>query len=114
MDAAFHAKDAEAIAEFYEDDAIFANPPMWTAVGRSEIIERLNELFEATSAIDVAYDPPATSVVVGDYAFVHYTSLTRVSLADGTEQELRTRTTTIAHRGADGEWRFILDHNSGL
>jgi uncharacterized protein (TIGR02246 family) len=112
MDAAYQSRDASAIADFYEDDAIFANPPMWTAVGRAEIIERLNELFEATDALDVAYDAPAMSVVVGDYAFTHYSSTTTVSLPDGASQEIRTRTTTISHRGSDGNWRYIVDHNS--
>jgi uncharacterized protein (TIGR02246 family) len=112
LDSAFHARDASAIAEFYEDDAIFANPPMWTAVGRAEIIERLNELFEATDALDVAYNFPAKCVVVGDYAFTHYTSVTTVSLPDGVSQEIQIRTTTVAHRGSDGNWRYSIDHNS--
>ena len=102
LDSAIHARDASAVAEFYEDDAIFANPPMWTAVGRAEIVERLNELFEATDALDVAYNPPAKFVVVGDYAFTHYTSVSTVSLPDGVSQEIQTRTTTVAHRGLTG------------
>jgi ketosteroid isomerase-like protein len=72
----------------------------------------MSELFAATSAIDVAYDPPEKSVEVGDYAFFNFTSRARVSSADGSQNEMQTRTTTIAHRGTDGRWRFVVDHNS--
>jgi ketosteroid isomerase-like protein len=85
---------------------------MWTAVGRAEIIDRVNELLEATDALDVAYDPPVKFAVVGDYAFKHYTSVTTVTLPNGASQQMATRTTTIAHRGNDGNWRYIVDHNS--
>jgi uncharacterized protein (TIGR02246 family) len=111
MEAAYRAKDVEAVADLYEEGAIFANPPAWTAVGRADIAARLTELFAAAD-FETTYDPPEKSHSVGEYAFVHYTSSTRVSMEDGSENEVRTRTTTIAHRGADGYWRYILDHNS--
>ena len=113
MLAAYRSKDAEAIADLYEDDAIFSNPPDgWTVVGRAAIIEKLNEMFAMTSSIDWVGNPPEKSVVVGDYAFVHATSLGRALLADGTQYESQGRTTTVAHRGTDGNWRYIVDHSS--
>jgi uncharacterized protein (TIGR02246 family) len=115
MDAAYQAKDAEAVAALYEDDAIFANPPGgWTAVGRAEILDKVREMFAMTSAIDVIYDPPAKSVVGDDYAFFHFTTSNCVSFGDGAQHESQSRTTTIAHRGTDGSWRYVLDHNSTL
>ena len=112
MEAAYRVKDAEAIANLYEEDAIFANPPAWTAMGRTAIAERLRELFAATESLETAYDPPEKSVEVGDYAFFHGTSVTCISSVDGSKSEMQTRTTTIAHRGSDGNWRFVLDHTS--
>ena len=114
LDAAFVAKDVEAIADLYEDDAVFANPPYWTAIGRAAIVKNLNKQFGATNAIEVVYDPLDKWVVADDYAFIHYTSLARITLADGSLNEVGTRTTIVAHRGADGFWRYILDHNSSL
>ena len=71
-------------------------------------------LFGATNAVEVVYDPPEKWVMADDYAFIHYTSLARITLADGSLNEVGTRTTIVAHRGADGFWRYILDHNSAL
>jgi uncharacterized protein (TIGR02246 family) len=113
LDDAYRAKSVEAVAELYEEDAIFANPDGgFTAVGRAEIVDKVTEMFGAFAALKTVYDSPDLSAVVGDYAFFHYTSTTRVSLPDGAQHEMRTRTTTIAHRGTDGFWRFVLDHNS--
>jgi len=114
MEDAYRRKDVEAIVDLYEEDAVFANPPAWTAVGRAAIGDRLRELFASTESLDTAYNPPEKSIEVGDYAFFHFTSLTRASSVDGSQVEMHTRTTTIAHRGTDGNWRFVLDHNSSL
>jgi uncharacterized protein (TIGR02246 family) len=112
MLAAYAAKDAEAVADLYEDDAIFSNPPDgWTVVGRAAIIEKLNEMFSMTSSISWV-DTPMKAVVDGDYAFFHATNVGRAVLADGTQHEAPARTTTIAHRGTDGNWRFVIDHSS--
>jgi uncharacterized protein (TIGR02246 family) len=112
MEAVYRAKDADAIANLYEEDGIFANAPAWTAVGRAGIAEQLKELFAATTAVETSYDQPEKKIEVGDYAVVHGTSTTRISMADGSQSEVHTRTTTVAHRGTDGYWRFVLDHNS--
>ena len=49
VNVAYASKDAEAIADLYEDDAIYANPANgWTVVGRAAIIEKLNEMFSIT------------------------------------------------------------------
>jgi len=70
MLAAYAAKDAEAVAGLYEDDAIFSNPPDgWTVVGRAAIIEKLNELFSMTSSISWV-DTPMKAVVDGNWRFV--------------------------------------------
>jgi uncharacterized protein (TIGR02246 family) len=112
MLAAYESRDAEAIADLYEDDAIFSNPPDgWTVIGRAAIIEKLNEMFSMASSISWI-DSPIKSIVVGDYAIVHATNVGRASLADGTEYESQARTTTVAHRGSDGNWRFVIDHSS--
>lgn len=109
----YESKDAEAIADLYEDDAIYSNPANgWTVVGRAAIIEKLNEMFSMTSSISWIANPPAKFVVAGDYAFAHFTSENRASLVDGSQYESQGRTTTVAHRGSDGHWRYVIDHTS--
>ena len=115
MLVAYESKDAEAIADLYENDAIYSNPANgWTVVGRAAIIEKLNEMFSMTSSISWTANPPAKFVVAGDYAFVHFTSENRASLGDGTQYESQGRTTTVAHRGSDSQWRYVIDHTSTL
>ena len=112
---AYESRDAEAIADLYEDDAVYSNPANgWTVVGRAAIIEKLNEMFSMTSSIGWIGNPPVKFVVAGDYAFSHFTSVNRASLTDGTLYESEGRTTTVAHRGSDGNWRYVIDHVSTL
>jgi ketosteroid isomerase-like protein len=115
MLVAYESRDAEAIADLYEDDAIYANPANgWTVVGRAAIIEKLHEMFSMTSSIGWICSPPARFVVAGDYAFSHFTSVNQALLTDGTPYESEGRTTTVAHRAGDGNWRYVIDHVSTL
>ena len=115
MLVAYESRDVEAIADLYEDDAIYANPANgWTVVGRAAIIEKLNEMFSMTTSIGWICGPPAKFVVAGDYAFSHFTSVNQASLTDGTLYESEGRTTTVAHRAGDGNWRYVIDHVSKL
>jgi uncharacterized protein (TIGR02246 family) len=109
MAAAYQAKDAQAVRDLYEDDAILANSVAgYTVVGRDAIVEKVKENF----AIDIEWvsDPPVKSLVVGDYAFIHGTFLRRLTLPDGTRQEGEGRTTLVLRRGPDGNWRCVIDH----
>jgi ketosteroid isomerase-like protein len=51
LDGAYRAKSVEAVAELYEEDAIFANPDGgFTAVGHAEIVDKVTEMFGAFAA----------------------------------------------------------------
>jgi hypothetical protein len=53
MQDAYKLKDAEAVGDLYEDDAIFANTDAgWTAVGRAELVERFKEMFTISASTD--------------------------------------------------------------
>jgi uncharacterized protein (TIGR02246 family) len=109
MAAGFRAKDAEAIGDLYEDDAVFANSVAgYTVVGRAAIVEKVKQNF----AVDVEWfnDVAVKSIIIGDYAISHLTFQRRVTLPDGTRQEGEGRSTGVLHRGADGAWRAIVDH----
>jgi uncharacterized protein (TIGR02246 family) len=109
MSAAYQAKDAEAIGDLYEDDAILANSGAgYTVVGRLAIVEKVKE----NLAIDIEWFDvrPMKSLVLGDYAFSHSTFRRRLTLPDGTPQEGEGRSTLVLRRGADGNWRCVIDH----
>jgi uncharacterized protein (TIGR02246 family) len=114
--AAYRTRDAEAVADMYEDNAIFATPEAGypTAIGRAAIVQRMRDIFATANNIEWTSDPPAMVVVTGDYVIVHQTSRTRSTLADGTQHEAETRATSVLHRGTDGNWRLVIDHGSSL
>ena len=107
--AGYRSKDAEAIGDLYEDDAILANSVAgYTVVGRAAIVEKVKQNF----AIDIEWfnEIPVKSLVIGDYAFIHSTFRRRLTLPDGPRQEGEGRTTAVLRRGADGNWRCVIDH----
>jgi uncharacterized protein (TIGR02246 family) len=111
--AAYATKDADAVGDLYEEDAIYSTPE-YTVVGRAAIVERLKELFSACREVDYEDDAPLLSREDGDYAFGHGVFRARVTLADGTQHEIQGRQSNVKHRGPDGNWRIILDHSSAL
>ena len=114
MQVAYKLKDAEAVADLYEDDALFANTDAgWTAVGRAELVARVKEMFAAFSVTGWETDR-LKFVQAGDYAFSHDTIVTRVVFRGGKVLDVAGRGTTIAHKGADGNWRLLVGHASSL
>jgi uncharacterized protein (TIGR02246 family) len=114
MQDAYRRKDAEAVADLYEDDAIFANTQaQWAASGRAELVARFKEMFDMMSV--TGWDTEQFKFAqAGDYAFSHETTVTHIVLADGNALDVAGRGTTVAHKGADGCWRLVVDHASSL
>ena len=112
-EAAYEAKDADAIGDLYEDDAVYAQGIAgYTVVGRRAIVEKVKEMFGAVSEVTYEDDAPLLFREDGDYAFGHGVFRARVTLADGTRHETEGRQSGVLHRGPDGNWRQILDHSS--
>jgi len=61
--AAYRTRDADAVADMYEDNAIFAMSDAGypVAIGRAAIVERMREIFAVTSAIEWTSDEQAPS-----------------------------------------------------
>ena len=109
MAAAYQVKDAEAVAELFEEDAVFASTGAgFSVVGRAAIVEKV----KANFAMDIEWfnTNPVKFEVVGDWAFSHLTFQRRLTLPDGTRQEGEGRSTVVLRRGADGNWRVVIDH----
>ena len=114
--AAYRTRDPDAVADMYEDNAIFAmaDAGFPVAIGRAAITQRMSEIFAMTSDIEWTDDAPAMVVDAGDYVIVHQTSKTRSTLTDGSEVVTDARATFVLHRGDDGNWRVVIDHGSSL
>jgi uncharacterized protein (TIGR02246 family) len=106
---AFLAGDADAIAELYDDDAIFVSPSM-------EIVAKGRGAVRDAWAAIIAMGP-AESVeiverdeqIVGDVAYAHQTGVIRGEMG-GEPVEIPFRTTEVMRRGGDGTWRYVIDH----
>jgi ketosteroid isomerase-like protein len=61
--AAYRTRDADAVADTYEDNAIFAMSDAGypVAISRAAIVERTREIFAVTSAIEWTSDEQALS-----------------------------------------------------
>jgi uncharacterized protein (TIGR02246 family) len=113
---AYRTHDPEAVADMYEDNAIFAMPVSGipVAIGRAAIVQRITDVFAMTSDIEWTHDDPVMVVEVGDYVIAHQTFRSRATLIDGTQTVTDARAMFVLHRGEDGNWRVVIDHGSSL
>ena len=115
MAAAFQARDAKAVADLYEDDAVYAmSIAGYSLMGRAAIHEDVTKMFEQMSEVELVFDTPVRRETVGDQSFVHGTSTTRFTLADGSRHEVMSRHTNVLRRGSDGNWRIAIAHASSI
>jgi ketosteroid isomerase-like protein len=107
--AAYQAKDADAVADLYEEDAILANSVAgYSAVGRAAIVERVKENFAAD--VDFSGILENKSWVIGDCMIGHSIFERRRTRPDGSVEESVGRGTMVLRRGTDGTWRCLVDH----
>jgi uncharacterized protein (TIGR02246 family) len=91
-----NAKDAEGIAELYEQDAVMAYPPGQRTVGRNAI----RELFERALPHMPVVEPetPLPTLISGDLA------LTSTPPKDGSGARAQ-----VVRRQPDGTWLRLID-----
>ena len=107
---AFLAGDADAIAELYADDAVFAMPSAdIVATGKPAIRDAwLGVLALGTpESVEII---ERREVIVGDVAYAHQHGVVRGKDPAGEPTEFPFRTTEVMRRGADGTWRYVIDH----
>jgi ketosteroid isomerase-like protein len=95
LGAAYQAKDADAVADLYEDDAILANSVAgYSAVGRAAIVENVKDNFRAD--VDFAGVRENKSWVIGDDCVIGHSIFDRRrTLPDGTVAESIGRGTMV-------------------
>jgi uncharacterized protein (TIGR02246 family) len=106
---AYLAGDADALAALYDDDAIFVMPSMEiVAKGRDAIRGAWAGLIAMGSAQEIEITE-RDEVISGDVAYAHQTGVIRGEMG-GERVEIPFRTTEVMRRGADGTWRYVIDH----
>ena len=115
FDAAFAAGDANAIADLYEEDASYydISGPALVHRGKAAIRKAWLDMLRALEFLDFTMGP-REEAVAGDYAFGHMTFRATARPRGSTDEPtiMEGRTTEILHRGADGGWRYHVDHAS--
>ena len=103
------AGDADAIGELYEEDAVLLVPSMdIIARGRNEIRDAWAGLIAMgkMDSIEVSEDD---QTIVGDIAYAMVAGVMKGEMG-GEPAEIPFRATEVQRRGADGTWRYVLDH----
>ena len=103
------AGDADAIGELYEDDAILLLPSMQVdARGKSDIRDAWAGLI-AMGKIDSIDVTEHQQTIVGDVAYALVAGVMKGEMG-GEAVETPFQATEVQRRGADGAWRYVLDH----
>lgn len=103
------AGDADAIGELYEDDAVLLIPSMEiVARGKKDIRDAWAGLLAMgpVTSIDVSEHE---QTIAGDIAYAMVAGVMKGEMG-GEPVEIPFRATEVQRRGADGSWRYVLDH----
>ena len=106
---AFIAGDLDGIMEVYEDDAVFVMPSMdIVARGTAEIRAAWAGLLAMGSveSIDII---ERDERIDGNTAYAHQHGVLKAEMG-GESVEIPFRATEVMRRGADGNWRYVIDH----
>lgn len=103
------AGDADAIGELYEDDAVLFIPSMEVeARGKSAIRDAWAGLI-ALGKIDAIDVSEHDQTIAGDVAYSIVGGVMKGEMG-GEAVEIPFRATEVQRRGADGTWRYVIDH----
>ena len=103
---AFNRRNLDEILGLYAEGATLAPQPGQSVTGKKEIAQALQGFLAVpgTMRIDTVYTLEAGPL-----------ALTRSlwSIREGSETRIEARGTEVMVRGADGNWRFAVDHPFG-
>jgi uncharacterized protein (TIGR02246 family) len=102
--AGYNARDVEALAALYEDEAVVTNPDGSIAVGLDAIRVHLGHLVELGGSMTSLN---RYAILNGDLALVG--ADWEITFTDGRER-LVGRSAEVVRRQPDGSWRYVLDH----
>jgi uncharacterized protein (TIGR02246 family) len=105
VEAAFNARDADALAALYEPDARMVNPDGSVAIGREAIREIWAGFIGLGGRITMT---TRFAVAIGDIALLsnHWSFASEQAKASASTAE-------VARRQSDGTWLYIIDNPYG-
>jgi uncharacterized protein (TIGR02246 family) len=104
-----NARDAEAVAALYEEDAILVSDPKTIVRGREAILDGLKNFL----AIGPRMTLNAARIVRnGDIAILYSDWTIKGANPDGSLMTVDVRPTHVARRQADGTWKVVIDDPS--
>jgi uncharacterized protein (TIGR02246 family) len=110
FEEAFNAADSDALMELYEPDATLVAQPGSVARGPDEIRAALGGFLALKGKITL---DTKLVLTVGDIAYLANTWSLEGTGADGQPVTLGATTAEVAHRGDDGNWRYVIDNAWG-
>lgn len=107
---AVNARDLDQLLSLYEPTAVLRTDGDSTYRGLDEIRNALQNLLDALGADGMLDGRNAYCIVHGDLALLRADYV--ATRPDGTSIK-RGSSAEIVHRGADGVWRYVVDHATG-
>jgi len=107
--AAARGRDLDRSVSYMADDAMMFPPASAPVVGKAAIRDYMASGF-ATPGFSVTWEPEEVVVADGgDLAYTHARSVYTVPGPDGTIHTVHAKGVAIWRKGADGDWRCIVD-----
>lgn len=108
---AFNAGHLEEMLSLYESDAVYVpQPGAQPARGLTAIKSGLRAFLAMNPTIEFEQQYCLTC---GDVALLRANFQLRGTSADGQPFELKSATSEVLHRQADGSWKYVIDHPFG-
>ncbi|MEU6717938.1 SgcJ/EcaC family oxidoreductase [Nonomuraea sp. NPDC046802] len=107
--AAMNAGDSQALDHIYEDDGILVPVPGHPVSGPARLAA--NQHMQSFGLPIEAR--PRHVYVAGDIALLIVDWSMRGTARDGTEIDMSGTATDVVRRGADGQWRYVIDNPHG-
>ena len=105
--AAFNARDLDALLDLYEEEAALTPQPGVAVTGHAAIREALGGFLGLNGPIAMT---TKTIIPAGDLAMLHAEWTLDGTGPDGSPIALAGRTSEVARRQADGTWRYVIDN----
>jgi uncharacterized protein (TIGR02246 family) len=107
FEAAFNARDLDALIALYEEGAAITPQPGQVVAGHAGIREALAAFLGLNGAIRMV---TKTIIPAGDLAMLHAEWTVNGTGPDGAPLALAARSSEVVRRQADGTWRFVIDN----